>query len=373
MTKPIGVMGCLPRLPAEFPIAYAENAGNMVHASAPFLLFDSAFFIRGVDYNSLGFRNFLGFVNEKCSHLIITLANTLRLGDADGEKYRRLLDFLEKVERPIIVFGLGVQSRNFTLEDATLPQEAVNLMRFLSCKAHYLGVRGRFTKAVLEKVCGVRNAYVTGCPSLFSRPHIFRALRDNLKSMRGNPAYSGTRYFDDAENQLLISAIKRDHWLIEPVNKFNHQYHVKVLAGDDSYGDAPYFLKRHIKEADYGPSHFLRRYFLSRYKLFRNVDDWYQFNADAVSYSYGTRFHVNMATLISGKPALWVTHDARTRELVDFMNLPHVDVESPVLRDPEATLDYISYEKFFDNLGSLFAGFNEYLTANGLPDVKFDF
>lgn len=372
-TAPIGVMGCLPRLPDEFPLTYPENSGNMVHANAPLRMFDSAYFIKDHHYPALGYDNFAAFVNARCTHLVITLANTLKLGDTDDTKYQRLLDFLTRIEKPVVVFGLGIQAQNTDLAEAVLPAKAIELIQFLSARATYVGVRGEFTKQVLEKLCGIRNAFVTGCPSLFSNPDAFKALRANIANPVGRPAFSGTKYFEDAENRLLINAIRHQHWLVEPVNKFNHQYHLKVITDTDTHEDVPYFLKRHTPARDYGKDHVIRQYFLTRYRLFRNVGDWYKFNADAVSCTYGTRFHANMASLVSGKPALWLTHDARTRELVEFMHLPHVDVNAEALHDPSNLARLMSYEPFFDHLPVLHNNFNHYLESNGLPTQRLKF
>lgn len=40
--KKIGVIGCLPELPLEFPVEKPENSGNMIHAQAPLRMFDNA-------------------------------------------------------------------------------------------------------------------------------------------------------------------------------------------------------------------------------------------------------------------------------------------------------------------------------------------
>lgn len=37
-------MGCLPKLPAEFPVTMPENAGNMIHGNAPFEMYPHAVF-----------------------------------------------------------------------------------------------------------------------------------------------------------------------------------------------------------------------------------------------------------------------------------------------------------------------------------------
>lgn len=363
----IGVMGCLPQLPNEFPIAYPENSGNMVHANAPFHLYKNSIFIKNEIYKAFGYPNFATFVNERCSHLVITLANTLKLGDEDGLKYSKMLDFLKKIEKPIVVFGLGIQAKNLKNgEEPKLPSSAIDLLRLLSQKSKLLGVRGHSTKKIIEELALINNVHVTGCPSIFSDIKSTYNVSNNLKENRGRPAFSGTKFFEKEEGQLLKSSIQSDHWLIEPVNRFNHEFYLEASVGEESYEKFPYFLKKYFGKDSLGD---VANYYVRRYKLFRNITDWYQFNRDFVSYSYGSRFHVNMATLISGKPAVWITHDERTRELTDFMKLPSVSLEDVQDNYFEENVKIGLYDEFLDNFPKLVNNFNYYLEANGLPPV----
>ncbi|WP_190271892.1 polysaccharide pyruvyl transferase family protein [Chlorobium phaeobacteroides] len=365
---PIGVMGCLPKMPVDYPINHPENAGNMVHANAPFKILHSAYFIKDYNYRSLGYTDFVDFVNRKCSHLIITLSNTLKLNDPDDSKYKRLFGFLLKIEKPVIVFGLGIQAKNIDIDSAILPQTAIELVKYLSSKSVLLGVRGEITKMIVDKLCGINNSYVTGCPSIFTDIESVYRVRENMKKNYGIPLFSGTRYFDDEEGRLLMQSIDDDSWLLEPVNKYNHKFYLKSITNTSSYEDIPYYLKKKINKNDLKAIYKVTEYFKKRYRLFRNIDDWYQFNRDSVSFSYGTRFHVNMATLISGKPALWITHDSRTQELVDFMCLPNISIDKAQYMSCSEFYALTNYEEFFDNYSYLIENFKRYLNANDLFD-----
>lgn len=363
----IGVMGCVRDLPQEFPLGFAENAGNMIHGNAPFEMFPNAA-VHSTDKAAIsvsGSRNFVDFVNTRCSHLVLTMANTLRLGEEDGSRFARLQKFLETIEKPVIVFGLGVQSQSDDLTGATLPDEAISLMQHLSSRAVALGVRGAMTKTVLEDICGVQNAFVAGCPSLFSRPDQLAKVAKNLSDPCGRPAFNGTKYHVPEEKSLLHQAVSSGFYIVEPVNKFNHEYFVNVSKGDDS-AEAPYFLRSHEKFV----AGELPGFFRENYRLFRNVKTWYDFNAESVSHTYGTRFHVNMASILSGKPALWITHDARTRELVDFLHLPSLTREQCLEMEPEQIIKSINYDDFFTHIRGLFENFNDYLDMNGLPKTR---
>lgn len=72
--KNIGVIGCLPELPVDFPLLMPENSGNMIHAEAPLRMFPRAVHYKDSRFILSGETSFRNFVNKTCSHLIITLA-----------------------------------------------------------------------------------------------------------------------------------------------------------------------------------------------------------------------------------------------------------------------------------------------------------
>ena len=51
-------------------------------------------------------------------------------------------------------------------------------------------------------------------------------------------------------------------------------------------------------------------------KVYFNLNDWAElYSKENISFAFGTRFHGNMVAMHNGIPALWVTHDSRTKEL----------------------------------------------------------
>lgn len=339
--KNIGVIGCLPELPVDFPLLMPENSGNMIHAEAPLRMFPRAVHYKDSRFILSGETSFRNFVNKTCSHLIITLANSLSLEKPNPEKYKRLLDSLKQYDVPIIVFGLGIQSSSRDINKAELCKEAIELLEFLSLKSTLLGVRGEFTKQVIEKCTNINNVFVTGCPSLFSDPE---ALRDLYK--------------------------KCSSFFIEPVNKRTHQYYIDLIKGKEN-SDVPYYFNLMINNNEFSLSkEKLNLYIKTKYRLFRNTKPWYEFNRECVDYTFGTRFHVNMASVLSGVPALWLTHDARTQELTEFFNLPSIDLDAINSMSLSQIKSYINYDRFFKNINQLFNNFNEYLEVNGLPKIK---
>jgi hypothetical protein len=343
----------------------------MIHANAPLNMFPNSYHSKDARISSSSDKSFRPFVNNSCSHLIVTMANTLVLGSMEGAKYARFQRALEQYDKPIVVFGLGVQANGYDLDNAFLPKEAIQLIQFLSQKAELLGVRGEYTKKVIEKLCGVKNAYVTGCPSMFSRPEMLGKLRENLHDREaGRLAVNVTNLQRADERHIMKTAIDNNYYLVEPVSKISHQVHLDALSSKVDFPLPTGLKKIYEGYSDQASlSIKIRQYFQTYYRLFRSVEPWYQFNDEYVSHSYGTRFHVNMASILSGVPALWVTHDARTRELTDFLHLPSVPLADITKMSESEIKKSMNYDDFFDNSSNLFDNFNNYLTTNGLPKV----
>lgn len=365
----IAVNGCLRRLPATFPLETPENTGNTIHANAPFEMFADAIHARDNAWRMTGATSFSEFVNRHCTHLVFTFANTLKVNADNGPQFARLLSFLKSIDKPVVAFGLGVQSQSDDLSDATFPPEVIECMQYLAQMSPVVGVRGERTRQVLADLCDVHNVQVVGCPSVFSRPEPLARVRENLTTLKGRPVYNGTKYHEAGEKALLHEAIRSRAFLVEPVNKLNHAYHLAVARGD-AEAELPYFLKSYSPASRRTSAQDdLRDYFMSMYRLFRDTESWYAFNDEAVSYSYGTRFHANMSAVLSGKPALWITHDARTRELIDFLHLPSITMEQAVGLRPQDVPALMNFDDFFAHIGGLFDNFNSYLEVNGLPQI----
>ena len=333
----------------------------MIHAEAPLRMFPRAVHYKDSRFILSGETSFRNFVNKTCSHLIITLANSLSLEKPNPEKYKRLLDSLKQYDVPIIVFGLGIQSSSRDINKAELCKEAIELLEFLSLKSTLLGVRGEFTKQVIEKCTNINNVFVTGCPSLFSDPEALRDLYKKCSLRDFNVASINlTNLSRISEKKLFERAVLSNSFFIEPVNKRTHQYYIDLIKGKEN-SDVPYYFNLMINNNEFS---------LSKEKLNLYTKPWYEFNRECVDYTFGTRFHVNMASVLSGVPALWLTHDARTQELTEFFNLPSIDLDAINSMSLSQIKSYINYDRFFKNINQLFNNFNEYLEVNGLPKIK---
>lgn len=376
MSGLIATAGNKAEMPISFPLDTPENAGNMVHARAPHRMFRKT---GTVDYfadkwSLVGEKSFADFVNNHCSHIIFTLANSIKLDSKNPKPYVRLKAMLELYDIPITIFGLGTRSHTDVVDDVSLLPEAVELLQYLDRRCAPVGVRGEFTKKVFEQHAGMQNVVVTGCPSFFSEPNAFTRLSSQLEKPKpGRFLYSGTKFNRAEERRTLLTTIKSDGFYLEPTSAENHRAHLQALKGTQV--NLPEYLVENNLVAESGAKptsdqvsyEQVVSFFENRYRLFHHVDEWMDFNRRVVSYSFGTRFHVNMATLLSGKPATWVEHDTRTSELTNFLHLPSVSLKESASMEPSDFRRAAKFDSMFANIEHLFDNWAAYMAAHNLP------
>lgn len=375
---PIAVGGIAQQMPNSFPFT-DENAGNMIHGKAPFEMFNGATDVRRSGWRKhYSASSAMDFINEQCSHYIFSFANFIQFNnvrDSKRQAYVSLQRSLEKVEVPLVVFGLGAQApTDGDLSRYELPQEAIDFMKFLGEKCEAISVRGDFTARVFREYAGVENTYVTGCPSFFQRPAAFAELRENINAgPEGMVSFNATNYRKPAERTLMLRAIREKSYWLEVLYADVHRFHLESLSSPE-LAEVPASLRGFLEGRTPAVSRAeLVDYFARYYRLFRETRPWYQFNREAVSFSYGTRFHGNMASLLAGKPARWITHDSRTKELTRTLHLPNISLSEAVETSTEELIARTDYTELFDNLRGMFENFNGYLDIVGLPRVELQF
>lgn len=386
VARRIDIEGVLTRrVPSEFDLLESsyDNAGNIVHAEAPFSLWDdgAGAVVDGRDFRRrmrVSFDDTVAFANREATHFVLSATNFLQFegeSAARRESYTRLRQSLEKLEIPLVVMGLGVQAqRRWNPKMHRLPFEAIELMKFLGEKCASIGVRGEFSASIFRDYAGVRNTRVIGCPSFFQRPEMFEELRTFLSgSRRGSVAFNSTNLSKPAELELVRRSIDEDCFWVETTNESIHRFALESYS-DPELAEIPPALKHLLVGAfpALGREQLVA-YFSRRYRRFRDFNPWWQFNREQVRFGYGTRFHGNMAVLLAGRPALWITHDSRTIELTRTLHLPSVTLTEALETSTEALEAAIDYEPMFDHLGMLFERFNGFLAENGLPLARQSF
>lgn len=110
----------------------------------------------------------------------------------------------------------------------------------------------------------------------------------------------------------------------------------------------------------------INKYNIDYSKTFFNLDDWFEmYSVEKFSFAFGTRFHGNMVAMHSGVPALWITHDSRTRELADFLHLPSAPLETiNKIKHVEDLFKYCCYDETIKHYKSLCKNYVDFLEEN---------
>lgn len=373
----IGVSGIRTHLPPEFPSSLNENSGNIVHGTAPQKLFGNT--ITSLDptwrrFDSSGsFRN---FVADHCSHIIITCANLFRVGDfseSSRERYKHFERSLKGYTKPLIIFGLGAQAPTGTKVDRSkLPPEAIQCLNTALEVSTAISVRGEFTRSVVESAVGSLEdkVFTTGCPSFYTNPRGLNTLRNSLQEKGrsiSTAAVNVTDYRRAEDIALVRAAVENGHFIVEPQSRI--LYNLKRSAHrQDPFPETSKWENLQFLANAYSRES-LQQYFTSKLKFFRHIDPWLDFNRSYVDFTLGTRFHVNMASALSGVPTVWLTHDARTSELVDALHLPSAPLKAVRKKSIDQLFEEADFDAFISAVPRKFADFNTFLSVAGLPAV----
>nr|WP_242512040.1 polysaccharide pyruvyl transferase family protein [Rhodobaculum claviforme] len=278
-------------------------------------------------------------VRRLCRAVVIPSANFLR----DGFDMGGVTGFLEKLELPFVMVGLGAQAPDYATRSFDFHPSVLRLIDLIRERAPMVGVRGDFTAQVLADH-GVHNVVVTGCPSNFINPDPDVGQRIAAKYARARAGLQGG-------DGLLDSFITHgdEPWPKDPVKQ---QVEKRLVAWTNAgpgmmvQQSVPVFME-YIRRANIAapadiPEHRepalarallpdatvreFRVFVAAKLRSYFSVHQWMEDSA-RYDFSVGMRLHGNMVAWQAGTPALWVHHDSRTRELAEAMALPTLPVD----------------------------------------------
>ena len=309
-------------------------------------------------------------IRERHDGIIIPAANWVNQRAELGD----LAALIEQADVPCVIVGLGAQSDR--LENVpSLSPGTQRFLKVLSERSASLSVRGAFTAEVLSRY-GVKNARVTGCPSLLWNGTDFRPVVKSADDVRTICVHTNRSHY-----------LKRVFVSKNPVDILSRDFSRQAFRENWSYiaqSELPdmYFALGRSNEEDkfeenigYLESVFdcndrkvLIRYLSDRLKVFFKVEQWISFLAQH-DVAVGTRIHGTIAALLAGTPGILIAHDTRTVELAEALNIPYVPVESLADQGPvdvQRLYDEVSYEKYNDGYREYYNRFVDFFHENGV-------
>ncbi|WP_167958655.1 polysaccharide pyruvyl transferase family protein [Anaerosporobacter faecicola] len=332
--------------------AIGENTGNLLFANAV---------RKQVQFNSEIYLNEKEISSniDNTTNMVIPLANFIRQ-DKEG-----ILPMCEKqlLVNPNAVTLIGLGAQNSAL--CNTPKELVRILdpdkiRFLkeiSERSVSIGVRGEFTASCLEEM-GIHNIRVIGCPSLFFE-------LDGRFKMNKQPTPEQTVFCitggNIMESRITEFAIR------------NHAKWVMQMGMEcNEFLDNPITIPETMPQGCFPGIQLdhetIREYQKENAHIFFNLDDWDAYlKKNQFTFSFGSRFHGNIAALRNGIPALFIVHDSRTRELVETLRLPYIDYTTfSKIHHMEELISYCDYTLLRKSYFKLTKNYVDFLEENGV-------
>ncbi|ELA6984478.1 polysaccharide pyruvyl transferase family protein [Vibrio parahaemolyticus] len=361
----VGIIGIdlvnLPNLKGRVALnASGNNFGNMLFTNAAYQQ------VKGAEH--IGFNWNPDKVNEEFSSVFIPAANWINT----KQDWGWLAELIEKTDLPCVVVGLGSQI-NSLADVENIPSGTKRFLSVISERGAGVGVRGSFTADVLNS-CGVKNADVLGCPSIFSSgtsPKLREIRLDEINHVGVGP----TRYVIDDVNdsnrldkqrQLYQYAIRH----ASSIYYQSEQYEIEVLSREDGKNS-----DEHMKATKYYglcDSKQLKSALLRKGKYHTSLPSWLT-DVRKDDIYIGTRIHGAVAATLAGTPPILITHDNRTRELAEEMAVPSISLDNFELSylydlpDFVARFDYEKYQRRTDyNLKKLMQFYKRNKLENNL-------
>ncbi|WP_377377177.1 polysaccharide pyruvyl transferase family protein [Ponticaulis profundi] len=350
-----------------------DNTGNFLHGFAARYIVGEH---RNVDaYMDSVTDEIAEKLKSELTHIAFVAANNIRVGDRTSliSSQKKLADAFEKLQLPIIVFGLGAQAPiGQSISESFVAPETKRLLSVISHHAPKIAVRGEFT-ADLCKHLGIDNVEVIGCQSCFiSRRSEFR-LPELMNPPRIEKTVVNVTY-PEPEIKLIKEALASNSTFIGQTERF--EYEIAKIERLESVEDIPSEILSLIRPGlmraftssriDFKSYH---EWIKKSFHQFYSMPPWFEKFKEGYDACIGTRFHGNMAAMQAGVPSLWIVHDSRTQEFCDHLGLPQAPLKAVQDGMPIAELFDRHYETktFARKYPQNYARFYDYLTEHDVP------
>lgn len=268
-------------------------------------------------------------------------------------------EFLLNNDCPITLAGLGAQST----PELNTPSKLVSILtpskkryfKMVSERAVSLGIRGEFTAECLE-LMGIHNYRIIGCPSFYKHLNgIYpRLTKPSLKKTQLTVT-TGNEY----ESRLLEMGMRiHSIWLMQMLTEM-------PKSAFENETISPVWVERRFPGLQVSLEEY--SYYLKNYtRIFFSLEEWnHYYEEEGITFSYGSRFHGNMASIRNGVPALWIVHDSRTTELTRTLYVPHITMQQfSKIKYPEELLEFCDYKDMYSHYNELCRNYVTFLEEN---------
>lgn len=296
------------------------------------------------------------YINQNFDCVLCPLANCFHEGWIPYLKKRA--SHIKQLKIPVYVIACGVQAKSYddlnNLVEAT-KEPATEFITSVYNTGGEFALRGYFTAEYFKKL-GFNNAVVTGCPSAFQMGRELCITEKKVNKNEFVAAINGS-----FKLPITDKDIKNSDFICQDI-------YGKFLYDPEYFISNPFTLKRILKYVKRGDYNFVRALANNKIKLFADTPQWMSYYvSNNISFSFGTRIHGTIMPILSGVPSMCVSRDAKTREMVEFFDIPHIldnnDTQKKSLYEWYCETDY---NKFNQNFAKRYDDFEAFLNKCGL-------
>ena len=303
-------------------------------------------------------------IRENYDRIVLPASNFLG-GHAD---FSRQAEFVDSVDLPCLMVGLGAQSPSDEQEVAHIPKGTIRFIHAVADRSNTIGVRGYYTAEVLRGL-GVNNVDVVGCPSFYtnlSQPVCIREIDfDSVERIVFNGSSNVIPHAYDqelarnVERKLFRMADDRDFPYVLQ-SEIDQILHLVDLKAEQNSG-----MKRSAKILGYPDVVEFASVVRRIGKVFFEVQEWFDWMGDK-DLVVGTRIHGAVAGLLQGVPAIVIYHDSRTKEMSELMNFPRASLAEASVKSLREIYDQADFEKCNRRHEVMLDRYVDFLDKNGI-------
>ena len=340
------------------------NSGDLVYTYASTMLTSARNFV------PWDFQLSAEEVNEKYSRVIFFIPCRIAPPpyDDDGYTYESVTRFIEGLKIPFFSLAESIQSRRYDYEidfHKSLSPKVVRYRKVIAERSPVVGTRGYYSAEVLSKL-GIKNVTPLGCTSLYlNGPQLKASLLSVppqpgkgrvatcYSNYQGNPN-SRIRDFLRLSDQADFHYVEQTFGLVSQALYYPGKISVaSIHEAKAIYQELPPLLSLLQK----GLVHYFSNYTL-----------WRDFLA-SMDFAFGARMHGLTPAIHAGVPATFIAHDARVREMCEFLSLPFVAEHAlPAELSLDFFLQRCDYAAAFKRYPEAYRQFVDVLHGNGIGD-----
>lgn len=297
-------------------------------------------------------------ISEEYDAFVLPLANAFRPSFLPS--LNKYTEFIDKLSIPVIVAGVGAQG-SLDYDTSRLKDCDKGVHKFVKAvlkKSASIGVRGECTYNYLRGLgFGHEDIDIIGCPSMFLNGAELKSKKKKKRlSYDSNVAINISPYVPKIAQTVEMNRNLFENLTYIPQNNESLE---QLLWG------APESLtKANIPHNIHHPM-----YVDDKIRFFIDPTTWIDFLRD-YDFSFGTRIHGTVMSILAGTPAFLIAHDSRTLELAEYFEIPHARYDS--FKGPISALELFERTdntKMQAGHAKRFDKYVEFLNKNGLPNV----